>query len=175
MCRSAGMQPGPPTCAAWGTVGCARCTASTPSSSRSGTSSWRPACRGRGSPPPPTTWARGTRSCATPTPGWWRTRCTCWSMASAWSSPGPDHPPAPGVGMNVVMLPPGYPAEMAYFTRALAGAGARVIGVGDQPTHALPEAARSSLAHYEHVNLADEGAVLDTLRGLSRHASLDQV
>ena len=70
--------------------------------------------------------------------------------------------------MNIVMLSPGYPAEMAYFTRALAGAGARVIGVGDQPPHALPEAARSSLAHYEHVNLADEGAVLGALRGLSR-------
>src|SRR5689334_25065380 len=77
--------------------------------------------------------------------------------------------------MNVVMLSPGYPAEMAYFTRALAGAGARVIGVGDQPPHALPEAARSSLAHYEHVNLAEEGAVLEALRGLSRHVSLDQV
>ena len=77
--------------------------------------------------------------------------------------------------MNIVMLSPGYPAEMAYFTRALAGVGARVIGVGDQPPHALPEAARSSLAHYEHVNLADEGAVLDALRGLSRHASIDQV
>ena len=38
--------------------------------------------------------------------------------------------------MNIVMLSPGYPAEMAYFTRALAGAGARVIGVGDQPPHA---------------------------------------
>src|SRR4051812_34317331 len=77
--------------------------------------------------------------------------------------------------MNVVMLSPGYPAEMAYFTRALAGAGARVIGVGDQPPHALPETARQSLAHYEHVNLADEGAVLEALRGLSRHASIDQV
>ena len=77
--------------------------------------------------------------------------------------------------MNIVMLSPGYPAEMAYFTRALAGAGARVIGVGDQPPHALPEAARSSLAHYEHVDLADEGAVLEALRGLSRHASIDQV
>ena len=39
--------------------------------------------------------------------------------------------------MNVVMLSPGYPAEMAYFTRALAGVGARVIGVGDQPPDAL--------------------------------------
>src|SRR3954469_5057118 len=77
--------------------------------------------------------------------------------------------------MNVVMLSPGYPAEMAYLTRALAAVGARVIGVGDQPPDALPEAARSSLAHYEHVNLADEGAVLDALRELSRHASIDQV
>src|SRR3954469_25694086 len=77
--------------------------------------------------------------------------------------------------MNVVMLSPGYPAEMAYFTRALAEVGARVIGVGDQPPHALPEAAASSLAHYEQVNLADESAVLDALRGLSRHASIDQV
>jgi formate-dependent phosphoribosylglycinamide formyltransferase (GAR transformylase) len=77
--------------------------------------------------------------------------------------------------MNVVMLSPGYPAEMAYFTRALAGVGARVIGLGDQPTHSLPDAARQSLAHYEHVNLADTGAVLRALRRLSQHASIDQV
>src|SRR5918998_68416 len=77
--------------------------------------------------------------------------------------------------MSVVILPPAPPAEMAYFTRALADAGARVIGVGDQPPHALPEAARASLAHYEHVNLADEGAVLEALSGLSRHASIDRV
>jgi hypothetical protein len=77
--------------------------------------------------------------------------------------------------VNVVMLSPGYPAEMAYFTRALAGVGARVIGVGDQPRDALPEAARSSLAHYEHVDLTDEGAVLAALRGLAQHTSIDQV
>ena len=40
--------------------------------------------------------------------------------------------------MNIVMLSPGYPAEMAHFTRALAAVGARVVGVGDQPPHALP-------------------------------------
>src|SRR5919202_964716 len=77
--------------------------------------------------------------------------------------------------MNVVMLSPGYPAEMAYFTRGLAAVGARVIGVGDQPPHALPDAARSSLSHYEQVDLADEGAVLRTLRGLAQHVSFDQV
>ena len=30
---------------------------------------------------------------------------------------------------DVIMLSPGYPAEMPYFTRALATVGARVIGV----------------------------------------------
>ncbi len=57
--------------------------------------------------------------------------------------------------MNIVMVSPGYPAEMGYFTRALASVGARVIGVGDQPPHSLPESARQVLAHYEQVNLAD--------------------
>ena len=75
----------------------------------------------------------------------------------------------------VVMLSPGYPAEMAYFTRGLAAAGARVIGVGDQPPSALPAAAREALAHYEHVSLSDEGAVLAALHGLRQHAQIDQV
>jgi hypothetical protein len=76
---------------------------------------------------------------------------------------------------NVVMISPGYPAEMAYFTNALAAVGARVIGIGDQPPHDLPEPARTALAHYEHVSLADEGAVLGALHGLARHVSIDQV
>jgi hypothetical protein len=76
---------------------------------------------------------------------------------------------------NVVMISPGYPVEMSYFTRALAGVGATVIGVGDQPPHALPPAARESLTHYEHVSLADEHAVLGALQGLARHARIDQV
>ena len=77
--------------------------------------------------------------------------------------------------MNVVMISPGYPAEMAYFTRALAAVGATVIGVGDQPPSALPDVARDALAHYEHVNLTDEPGVLGGLHGLARHASMDQV
>ncbi|HET7529438.1 MAG TPA: hypothetical protein VFJ98_00605 [Mycobacteriales bacterium] len=77
--------------------------------------------------------------------------------------------------MNVVMLSPGYPAEMAYFTRGLAAVGARVIGVGDQPPAALPEVARTALAHYEHVDLSDEPAVLAALRGLVQHVSIDRV
>jgi formate-dependent phosphoribosylglycinamide formyltransferase (GAR transformylase) len=77
--------------------------------------------------------------------------------------------------VNIVMLSPGYPVEMAYFTRALAAVGATVIGVGDQPASALPAVARDALAHYEHVTLSDEGAVLGVLHGLARHVSIDQV
>src|SRR3954468_13474243 len=73
------------------------------------------------------------------------------------------------------MISPGYPQEMAYFTRGLAAVGATVIGVGDQPRDALPGPAREGLAHYKHVSLADEGAVLAALRGLSGHVRIDQV
>jgi hypothetical protein len=77
--------------------------------------------------------------------------------------------------VNIVMISPGYPVETAYFTRALSAVGATVIGVGDQPASALPDAARDALAHYEHVTLSDEGAVLGALHGLARHVSIDQV
>ncbi len=77
--------------------------------------------------------------------------------------------------MNVVMLSPGFPLEMSYFTRGLAAAGATVIGVGDQPQHALPTAAREALAHYEHVSLSDEESVIGALHGLAQHVHLDQV
>ena len=66
--------------------------------------------------------------------------------------------------MNVIMLSPGYPAEMAYFSQALAAAGATVIGVGDQPPPAVPHHARSAMAHYVHVgSLADGKAVAATV------------
>jgi formate-dependent phosphoribosylglycinamide formyltransferase (GAR transformylase) len=76
---------------------------------------------------------------------------------------------------TVVMVSPGYPAEMAYFTRGLAAVGARVIGVGDQPPHALPPVAREALAHYEQVSLTDEDAVMAALLGVARHVDIDQV
>ena len=69
--------------------------------------------------------------------------------------------------MNLVMISPGYPVEMSFFTRGLAQVGATVIGLGDQPPSSLPEPARNALAHYEQVNLADEAAVLAALHGLA--------
>jgi len=76
---------------------------------------------------------------------------------------------------NVLMISPGFPVEMSFFTRGLARVGATVIGVGDQPAGALPAAAREALAHHEHVSLADEAAVLHVVHGLSRQVRIDQV
>ncbi len=50
--------------------------------------------------------------------------------------------------MNVLLLAPGFPAEMPLFARGLAEVGATVLGVGDGPVAGLPEEARKSLAAY---------------------------
>lgn len=76
---------------------------------------------------------------------------------------------------TVVFLSPGFPLEQAWFTRALARAGARVIGVGDQPVDAMPEEARLSLAHHELVDWADEDAVVASLKALAGAVRIDQV
>ncbi len=77
---------------------------------------------------------------------------------------------------NVLMISPGYPAEMAYFTRGLAAAGASVIGLGDQGVSALPDVARDALAHYVPVgSLAAQDAVAAVVRELARQVRIDQV
>jgi len=78
--------------------------------------------------------------------------------------------------MNVLMISPGYPAEMAFFTRGLASAGASVIGVGDQSAPALPVIARDAMSHYIAVgSLAAEEAVLATVGALARQVRIDRV
>jgi biotin carboxylase len=78
--------------------------------------------------------------------------------------------------VNVLMISPGYPAEMAFFTRGLARAGATVIGLGDQSTDALPATARDALARYVHVgSLAAEDHVAGLVRELARHTGIDAV
>ena len=105
-----------------GEAGSALCTGSRRCRGRSGTSSSRPNCQ-PGQPAASDDLGEGLSSSATPTPTSSGTPCS----AHRWSPRG-----ARGGPMNVVMLSPGYPAEMAFFTRALAAVGARVIGVGDR-------------------------------------------
>jgi formate-dependent phosphoribosylglycinamide formyltransferase (GAR transformylase) len=78
--------------------------------------------------------------------------------------------------MNILMISPGYPAQMALFTRGLAAAGASVIGVGDQSPAAVPALARDALAHYVAVgSLAAGDAVAGTIRELARQVRIDRV
>ncbi len=77
---------------------------------------------------------------------------------------------------TVVVISPGYPAEMPFFVRGLAATGARVIGVGDQPADALPPMARDNLAAHWHVpSFADERGIVDAVRAHARQVRVDQV
>ncbi len=64
--------------------------------------------------------------------------------------------------MNVLMISPGFPDDMPYFTRGLARVGARVIGVGDQPKDALrPDVAEALSAYLCVAKLWDEERTVD--------------
>ena len=78
--------------------------------------------------------------------------------------------------MNVLMISPGYPAEMAFFTRGLSQTGTDVIGLGDQAAGALPPVARDALAHYVQVgSLAAGDQVAATVAELAAHVRIDRV
>ena len=78
--------------------------------------------------------------------------------------------------MYVLMISPGYPQEIPYFTRALAHAGARVLGVSDQPENALPREARQSLAGYLQVgSLWDEDGVVEAVKRWAAPVEVEKV
>jgi hypothetical protein len=78
--------------------------------------------------------------------------------------------------VNVLIIQPGFPAEIPYFVRGLAQAGARVLGVGDQPKHSLPEVARQGLSAYLQVpSLWDAKAVIRALRAWDMPVKLHRV
>src|ERR1039457_2575104 len=74
------------------------------------------------------------------------------------------------------MISPGYPAEMAFFTRGLRDVGADVIGLGDQAADALPATARDALAHYVQVgSLAPGDQAAATVAELAARFRIDRV
>jgi hypothetical protein len=78
--------------------------------------------------------------------------------------------------MNVLIISPGYPADMPEFTRGLAECGARVIGVGDQGTGALPELVRRSLDEYIQVpSLWNSADVIKEMHARLRGQSIDRI
>jgi hypothetical protein len=77
---------------------------------------------------------------------------------------------------TVLMISPGYPAEMPFFVRGLAATGARVIGVGDQHVDALPQMARDNLAaHWQVPSFSDERGIVAAVREHARNVQIDQV
>jgi biotin carboxylase len=77
--------------------------------------------------------------------------------------------------MNVLFLSPGFPTEMSDFVRGLGEVGATVIGLGDQPDHALPDKARQALAAYYQVDFADPGAVISIAVAIAERIQVDLV
>jgi len=78
--------------------------------------------------------------------------------------------------MNVLMISPGFPKEMQYFTRGLARVGATVVGLGDQPESQLPEEARKALSAYLHVgSFKDEQAIVRQVADFASRVPLHRV
>lgn len=78
--------------------------------------------------------------------------------------------------LHVLMISPGFPAEMPFFTRGLAQVGANVIGIGDQPMGALPEMAQKALSGYVRVgSLWDEESVIKEVLTLARERRIDRI
>ncbi len=78
--------------------------------------------------------------------------------------------------MNVLVIQPGFPAEIPYFVRGLSRVGARVLGVGDQPASALPAVAKEGLDAYLQVaGLWDVKTTLAALRAWDIPVKLDRI
>ncbi len=78
--------------------------------------------------------------------------------------------------MNVLIISPGYPADMPEFTRGLSESGAHVIGIGDQGTHALPDLVRHHLSAYIQVpTLWKTDVVIAELRKQLQGKNLDRI
>ncbi len=78
--------------------------------------------------------------------------------------------------MNVLMISPGYPAEMPHFTRGLAEVGARVFGVGDQPQAGLDHELKRALYAYLPVkNLWDEDQTARQIKEWIKGRNIDRV
>ena len=78
--------------------------------------------------------------------------------------------------MNVLMISPGFPAEMPLFTRGLAQVGANVIGIGDTPQGALePEVQRSLAAYLQVKSLWQEEQVVSEVSRWLHGKHIDRV
>jgi len=78
--------------------------------------------------------------------------------------------------MNVVFVEPFFPANQREFARALAEAGATVIGIGEYPLDALDDQLKGWLHHYERVpNVTDVQALTRAVRWVQDKLWVDRL
>jgi carbamoylphosphate synthase large subunit len=78
--------------------------------------------------------------------------------------------------MNVVFVEPFFPASQRHFARALAEAGATVIGIGEYPADALDDQLKGWLHHYEQVpSVTDTDAMTRAVRSVQDKLWVDRI
>jgi carbamoylphosphate synthase large subunit len=78
--------------------------------------------------------------------------------------------------MNVVFVEPAFPANQRQFVRALAEAGATVIGVGERPVEHLDDQLREWMSHYHQVgSVTDVPAMTAATRWVQERVWVDRL
>src|SRR5499427_7930070 len=78
--------------------------------------------------------------------------------------------------MNVVFVEPFFPNNQRHFARALASAGATVIGIGEYPADALDGELKGWLHHYEQVrSVTDVAAMTAAVRWVQDKLWVDRL
>jgi carbamoylphosphate synthase large subunit len=78
--------------------------------------------------------------------------------------------------MNVIFVEPFFPRNQREFARALAEAGATVIGIGEYPADALDDQLKGWLYHYEQVrSVTDVEAMINAVRWVQGRLWVDRL
>ena len=78
--------------------------------------------------------------------------------------------------VNVVIIEPSFPDNQKQFARALAEAGATVIGIGERPKDWLDDDVKGWLTSYEQIgSVVDEGQLYDAVRRIQGHVWVDRL
>jgi carbamoylphosphate synthase large subunit len=78
--------------------------------------------------------------------------------------------------VNVIFLEPSFPDNQKQFARALAEAGATVIGIGERPKDWLDDDVKGWLTHYEQIgSVTDEGQLYDAVQTVQRMVWVDRL
>ncbi len=78
--------------------------------------------------------------------------------------------------MNIVFVEPAFPPTQRHFVRALAEAGASVIGVGERPVEHLDDELKGWMTHYQQVStVVDPGVLTDAVRWVQGKVWIDRL